>query len=207
MAVAAAGALRSGWLEVLVRGRWHKVLGNLYESSLVLSSPERPEDAPSSNGMTNGTNSSPQGVRTAFTELPDTVPEAIANKKRAVKVVKQELCRAECIAQCRAECIAQCRAQCIAQYPYSCSSPQRRQMSVCAMANPAEPLMRKKAECCLGSRSVPSSKKLVLCLPWHSPVPTLGSTLACVTCWPLLAQRSQASPSFAPPRRNRQQRD
>ncbi|XP_040287931.1 beta-1-syntrophin [Bufo bufo] len=98
MAVAAAAAgtrvQRSGWLEVLVRERWHKVGVNLSEESLVLSS----EDI-SSNGITNGSYRSPQdqepgspkGVRTALTELPEQVPEAIANKKRAVKVVKQEL--------------------------------------------------------------------------------------------------------------------
>ncbi|XP_056378665.1 beta-1-syntrophin isoform X2 [Hyla sarda] len=99
MAVAAAApdarVQRSGWLEVLVRERWHKVGVNLYEDSLVLSS----EDI-SSNGITNGTYRSPQdqeqpgspkGVRTALTDLPEQVPEAIANKKRAVKVVKQEL--------------------------------------------------------------------------------------------------------------------
>ncbi|XP_075684084.1 beta-1-syntrophin [Rhinoderma darwinii] len=98
MAVAAAApgtrVQRSGWLEVLVREHWHKVGVNLYEDSLVLSS----EDI-SSNGITNGSYRSPQdqepgspkGVRTALTDLPEQVPEAIANKKRAVKVVKQEL--------------------------------------------------------------------------------------------------------------------
>ncbi|OCT74991.1 beta-1-syntrophin [Xenopus laevis] len=93
MAVAAGGAHRSGGLEVLLRGRWHKVLGNLYEGTLVLSDEEHPEDSPSSNTFTNGTNSSncSPGVRTAFTELPDSVPEAIGNKKRPVKVLKQEL--------------------------------------------------------------------------------------------------------------------
>lgn len=96
MAVAAAApgarVQRSGWLEVLVRERWHKVGVNLCEDSLALSS----EDL-SSNGITNGSYRSPQepgspkGVRTALTDLPEQVPEAIANKKRAVKVVKQEL--------------------------------------------------------------------------------------------------------------------
>ncbi|XP_073535934.1 beta-1-syntrophin [Phyllobates terribilis] len=98
MAVAAAapGGRRqgAGWLEVLVREHWHKVGVNLSEDSLVLSS----EDI-SSNGITNGSYrsppeqepGSPRGVRSALTDLPEQVPEAIANKKRAVKVVKQEL--------------------------------------------------------------------------------------------------------------------
>ncbi|XP_069813247.1 beta-1-syntrophin [Dendropsophus ebraccatus] len=94
VAAAAGGARghRSGGLEVLVRERWHKVGVNLYDESLVLSS----EDI-NSNGISNGSYrsgqepGSPKGVRTALTELPEQVPEAIANKKRAVKVVKQEL--------------------------------------------------------------------------------------------------------------------
>ncbi|KAG8441660.1 hypothetical protein GDO86_010734 [Hymenochirus boettgeri] len=114
MAVAAAGGHR---LEVLVRGRWHKVLANLYGGTLVLSSEELAGDGTtspigmahngtspigmthngtSSIGMThNGTspivmthNGSSQGVRT---DLLDIVPETISNKKREVKVVKQEL--------------------------------------------------------------------------------------------------------------------
>ncbi|KAM4706328.1 beta-1-syntrophin [Rhinophrynus dorsalis] len=91
---------RSGWLEVLVRERWHKVHANLYEDTLVLSSENSGGgENISYNGMTNGSyrtpqdpgTNSPKGVRTAFTELPEQVPEAIANKKREVKVVKQEL--------------------------------------------------------------------------------------------------------------------
>uniref|UniRef100_A0A7N9CKE2 Syntrophin beta 1 n=1 Tax=Macaca fascicularis TaxID=9541 RepID=A0A7N9CKE2_MACFA len=34
---------------------------------------------------------SPAGVRTAFTDLPEQVPESISNQKRGVKVLKQEL--------------------------------------------------------------------------------------------------------------------
>ncbi|XP_063780516.1 beta-1-syntrophin [Pseudophryne corroboree] len=98
MAVAAAApgvrAQKGGWLEVLVRERWHKVSANLWEDCLVLSGEEE-----ASNGMTNGSYrgpteqepGSPQGVRSALTELPEQVPEAIGNKKRAVRVVKQEL--------------------------------------------------------------------------------------------------------------------
>ncbi|KAM8967867.1 beta-1-syntrophin [Pelodytes ibericus] len=105
MAVAAGAAVlggsrvhKSGLLEVLVKDRWHKVVASLGEDTLVLSSQDRGGDNISSNGMTNGSyrdpsdsNSSPKGVRTAFTDLPEQVPEAIANKKRSVKVVKQEL--------------------------------------------------------------------------------------------------------------------
>ncbi|XP_018431496.1 PREDICTED: beta-1-syntrophin-like [Nanorana parkeri] len=89
-------ALRSGGLEVLVRDRWYKVGSNLCEECLVLSSEDRGADI-STNGITNGSfrspsePGSPKEVRTAITDLPDQVPEAIANKKRAVRVVKHEL--------------------------------------------------------------------------------------------------------------------
>uniref|UniRef100_A0A8C8VMA3 Syntrophin beta 1 n=1 Tax=Pelusios castaneus TaxID=367368 RepID=A0A8C8VMA3_9SAUR len=97
MAGAAAGAQRSGWLEVLVRDRWHKVLANLGEDALVLSCEERADGAAhngvgaTSNGAAEPPGGSPQaGVRTAFTELPEQVPDAVSNKKRCVKVLKQE---------------------------------------------------------------------------------------------------------------------
>ncbi|XP_039382879.1 beta-1-syntrophin isoform X1 [Mauremys reevesii] len=136
VAVAAAAAAggraqqRSGWLEVLVRDRWHKVLANVGEDALVLSCEERADGAahngvgasgngapcrgaaaargsqPGAAGNPGGAaeppggggsnSSSPKagggpGVRTAFTELPEQVPDAISNKKRCVKVQKQEL--------------------------------------------------------------------------------------------------------------------
>ncbi|XP_049710388.1 beta-1-syntrophin isoform X2 [Loxodonta africana] len=99
-------AQRSGLLEVLVRDRWHKVLVNLSEDALVLSCEE---GAAAYNGPGTATNGSfcrgagppgaggaqppdsPAGVRTAFTDLPEQVPEAISNQKRGVKVLKQEL--------------------------------------------------------------------------------------------------------------------
>lgn len=97
-------AQRSGLLEVLVRDRWHKVLVNLSEDALVLSCEE---GAAAYNGIgTNGSfcrgpghpgagsaqpPDSPAGVRTAFTDLPEQVPESISNQKRGVKVLKQEL--------------------------------------------------------------------------------------------------------------------
>lgn len=101
-------AQRSGLLEVLVRDRWHKVLVNLSEDTLVLSCEE---GAAAYNGIGTTTNGSfyrgsgtghqgtgvaqpldsPAGVRTAFTDLPEQVPESISNQKRGVKVLKQEL--------------------------------------------------------------------------------------------------------------------
>lgn len=103
-----ARAQRSGLLEVLVRDRWHKVLVNLSEDTLVLSCEE---GAAAYNGIGTATNGSfcrgsgtghpgtgvaqapdsPAGVRTAFTDLPEQVPESISNQKRGVKVLKQEL--------------------------------------------------------------------------------------------------------------------
>lgn len=97
----ASGVQKSGFLEVLVRERWHKVLVNLNEEALTLSCEEScVNDNVNSNGVTNGSyldnnntnsNNGPQTVRTAFTDLPERVPEAIANRKRCVKVTKQEI--------------------------------------------------------------------------------------------------------------------
>ncbi|XP_036395184.1 beta-1-syntrophin [Megalops cyprinoides] len=92
---------KSGLLEVLVRDRWHKVLANLNEDALTLSYEDTGENV-NLNGITNGsygtnsshldpTNSPKPAVRTAFTDLPEQVPEAIANRKRCVKVIKQEV--------------------------------------------------------------------------------------------------------------------
>ncbi|XP_038153315.1 beta-1-syntrophin [Cyprinodon tularosa] len=96
-----SGALKSGFLEVLVRESWHKVFANLNEEALTLSCEDcGVNDGISSNGVTNGSyldnsntnsNNGPQAVRTAFTDLPERVPEAIANKKRCVKVTKQDI--------------------------------------------------------------------------------------------------------------------
>lgn len=85
-----------------MRERWHKVLVNLNEEALTLSCEEScgNDDNVNSNGVTNGSyldnintnsNNGPQTVRTAFTDLPERVPEAIANRKRCVKVTKQEV--------------------------------------------------------------------------------------------------------------------
>ncbi|XP_008302324.1 beta-1-syntrophin, partial [Stegastes partitus] len=96
-----SGVQKSGFLEVLVRERWHKVLVNLNEEALTLSCEESSDDDNVNfNGVTNGSyhdnsntnsNNGPQTVRTAFTDLPERVPEAIANRKRCVKVSKQEI--------------------------------------------------------------------------------------------------------------------
>lgn len=101
----ATGVQKSGFLEVLVRERWHKVLADLNEESLTLSCGDSSVndngiDTVNSNGVTNGTylnnnntnsNNGPQTVRTAVADLPESVPEAIANRKRCVKVTKQDV--------------------------------------------------------------------------------------------------------------------
>ncbi|XP_068425644.1 beta-1-syntrophin isoform X2 [Clinocottus analis] len=101
----ASGVPKSGFLEVLVREQWHKVSVNLNEEALTLSCEEGyvnggVDDGVNSNGVTNGSyldnnnansNNGPRAARTAFTDLPERVPEAIANRKRCVKVSKQEV--------------------------------------------------------------------------------------------------------------------
>ncbi|XP_041044982.1 beta-1-syntrophin [Carcharodon carcharias] len=92
---------RSGLLEVLVRDSWHRVLATLSQDSLILSCDQPGHTAAAWNGLTNGARSqSPQpgsrspsasGVRNAFTERPEHIPETISNKKRSVRVVKQEV--------------------------------------------------------------------------------------------------------------------
>lgn len=95
-----------------MRSRWHKVLVKLSEDALTLSCEERSdneeeEDDVNSNGVTNqqhhhlhhhhhddnnsNTNSNNRSARTALTDLPERVPEAIANRKRSVQVSKQEV--------------------------------------------------------------------------------------------------------------------
>lgn len=99
MAVASAASgmrvQKSGFLEVLVRERWHRVLAELSDEALALSC----EDADGSgdvNGVANGSRASPDspetGARTGpGADSPERVPEAIANKKRCVRVVKQDV--------------------------------------------------------------------------------------------------------------------
>lgn len=98
MAVASAASgmrvQKSGFLEVLVRERWHRVLVELSDEALALSC----EDAAGSgdvNGVANGSRAGPDspetGARTAGADSPERVPEAIANRKRCVRVVKQDV--------------------------------------------------------------------------------------------------------------------
>lgn len=101
----APGVQKSGLVEVLVRERWHKVFINLNEEALTLSCEDSSvndsvNDNVNSNGVTNGSyldnsntnsNNGPHAVRTAFTDIPERVPETIANRKRCVKVTKQEI--------------------------------------------------------------------------------------------------------------------
>lgn len=95
----ACGVRKSGVLEVLVRERWHKVSVNLNEEALTLSCEEDSgnNEDDSVNFNCNGSyldnnnansNNGHQHVRPACTER---VPEAIANRKRCVKVAKQEI--------------------------------------------------------------------------------------------------------------------
>ncbi|KAJ8013216.1 hypothetical protein DPEC_G00050970 [Dallia pectoralis] len=92
---------KSGFFEVLVRDRWHKVFANLNEESLTLSCEDLGENV-TLYGITNGSygggaghqgpgNSPKTAARAAFTESPQQVPEEIANRKRCVKVIKQEV--------------------------------------------------------------------------------------------------------------------
>ncbi|KAK7147664.1 hypothetical protein R3I94_010247 [Phoxinus phoxinus] len=98
MAVCGNRVQKSACLEVLVRERWHAVLASLSDESLTLSCEDPATDTSVNlNGITtNGsydqtdpTNSPKAGVWTPFTDSQ--VPEAIANRKRCVKVIKQEV--------------------------------------------------------------------------------------------------------------------
>ncbi|XP_072323016.1 beta-1-syntrophin [Scyliorhinus torazame] len=96
---------RSGLLEVLVRDSWHRVLATLNQDNLVLSC-EQPGPTAAWNGVTNGAGSQPPaqpgsrspragsgtaGLRNAFSQHPEHVPDTISNKKRSVRVIKQEV--------------------------------------------------------------------------------------------------------------------
>ncbi|XP_033118056.1 beta-1-syntrophin-like [Anneissia japonica] len=91
--MAAAGVAKSGLLEVLAREQWCRVLATLEEEVLTISL----EDSLDSNGVTNGgqdhQNSSRHDSlrRSEYISVQDPIPDAIANQKRIVKVVKQEV--------------------------------------------------------------------------------------------------------------------
>ncbi|XP_057690576.1 beta-1-syntrophin [Corythoichthys intestinalis] len=92
MAVVTASVHESGFLEVLVRARWHKVWVRLNEEALTLSCEDY--DGVNSNGVvTYGSfldnNNSNNGPR--LLDVPEPVPETIANRKRCVKVTKQDV--------------------------------------------------------------------------------------------------------------------
>ncbi|XP_028984242.1 beta-1-syntrophin [Betta splendens] len=101
----APGVGKSGFVEVLVRECWHKVLINLNEEALTLSCGDGgvgddAGDDVNSNGVTNGSyldnnnansNNGPRSARAACADVPERVPETIANRKRCVKVAKQEI--------------------------------------------------------------------------------------------------------------------
>lgn len=97
----ACGVRKSGLVEVLVRERWHKVSANLDEEALTLSCGEESVGGHADGGVNfhcngsyldnnnaNSNNGQHQRVRPACAER---VPEAIANRKRCVKVAKQEI--------------------------------------------------------------------------------------------------------------------
>ena len=95
----ACGVQKSGIVEVLVRERWHKVSANLNEEALTLSCEEESvgnaDDGVNFNcngsyldNNNANSNNGHQHVRPACTER---VPEAIANRKRCVKVAKQDI--------------------------------------------------------------------------------------------------------------------
>ncbi|TTF41803.1 Beta-1-syntrophin [Bagarius yarrelli] len=94
LAVCGMRVQKSGFLEVLVRERWHRVLAELSDEVLALSC----EDAAGNgdvNSVANGSRLSPDspetGARNAVADSLERVPEAIANRKRCVRVVKQDV--------------------------------------------------------------------------------------------------------------------
>ncbi|XP_061919363.1 beta-1-syntrophin [Entelurus aequoreus] len=96
MAAVAARELpsESDFLEVLVRDRWHKVWAHLNEEALTLSC-----DGNDTNGVTvngsyldnNNSNNGPTSACAVHLDQQEPVPETIANRKRYVKVTKQDV--------------------------------------------------------------------------------------------------------------------
>ncbi|XP_061807339.1 beta-1-syntrophin isoform X1 [Nerophis lumbriciformis] len=96
MAAVAARELpsESDFLEVLVRDRWHKVWAHLNEEALTLSCDENDTNGVTANGSyldNNNSNNGPTSARAAHLDQHEPVPESIANRKRYVKVTKQDV--------------------------------------------------------------------------------------------------------------------
>ncbi|XP_053742980.1 beta-1-syntrophin isoform X3 [Synchiropus splendidus] len=90
MAVVNAAQVRqSGPLEVLVEERWHKVWVRLNEEALTLScGGETSDGVPNTGSYLDNNNTNSNNVPPRVTAR---VPEAIANRKRCVRVTKQEI--------------------------------------------------------------------------------------------------------------------
>ncbi|XP_071480494.1 beta-1-syntrophin-like [Diadema setosum] len=111
MKMAAAGVAKSGLLEVLVRDQWCRILAALDEEALTISL----EDGHDINGVSNGNNDGVNKANSSTTSSSghhpasgrndsirysdymhhthggDTIPDSIANQKRVIRVVKQEV--------------------------------------------------------------------------------------------------------------------
>ncbi|XP_057666346.1 beta-1-syntrophin isoform X2 [Diorhabda carinulata] len=76
---------RSGILETYVRGQWYRVFVTLEEDYLSITLDESYENTTTLNGTLNNNIETPSGL----SDTPD-IPEAVANQKRAVRVIKSE---------------------------------------------------------------------------------------------------------------------
>lgn len=76
---------RSGILETYVRGNWYRVFVTLEEDYLSITLDESYENTTTLNGTLNNNIETPSGV----SDLPE-IPEAVANQKRLVRVIKSE---------------------------------------------------------------------------------------------------------------------
>ncbi|CAG9827106.1 unnamed protein product [Diabrotica balteata] len=76
---------RSGILETHVRGQWYRVFVTLEEDYLSITLDESYENTTTLNGTLNNNIETPSGL----SDTPD-IPEAVANEKRLVRVIKSE---------------------------------------------------------------------------------------------------------------------
>ncbi|XP_050518299.1 beta-1-syntrophin-like [Diabrotica virgifera virgifera] len=76
---------RSGILETHVRGQWYRVFVTLEEDYLSITLDESYENTTTLNGTLNNNIETPSGL----SDTPD-IPEAVANQKRLVRVIKSE---------------------------------------------------------------------------------------------------------------------